>query len=176
MAYLFSELAPDARTPADLAEAIDRMLNYLYAPPIRGVKRELASLPKVYALALTVAKRFKAADPKLPPLPARESNAHVGLRQLRTWCAAAAKAPAPPPGPLDANPPAAGFLGVADLARAYKVPEKNMNTLHKRLQQFRKQPGDDVRYVLPVVPGSRQAHYLHAVEHVLPLIKDLIRL
>ena len=94
MAFLFPKLAPDARTPQELAEAIDRLLNFLYAPPIRGVKRELASLPKMYALALTIAERLKAANPKLPPLPAREGNAHVDLRQLRTWGATTSLAPA----------------------------------------------------------------------------------
>ena len=71
--------------------------------------------------------------------------------------------------------PTAGFLGARDLAERFKVPENKRNTLNKRLQHFREQHGDDDRYVLPVEPGSRQAHYLHAVEHVLPLIKDLIR-
>jgi hypothetical protein len=159
------------------------MLNYAYEPPpfgrpirAREVNRKLKELATVYPLALGIAERLKAADPRLPPLPPRESNAHVGLRQLRTWCATAAKAPAPPPDGNRAAENPHGFLGAADLAKVFHVPPEKMPTLHKRLERFRKRHADDSEYVAAVEEaGPREAHYLHAVKYVLPEIQDLTR-
>lgn len=77
----------------------------------------------------------------------------------------------PPP---EATPPTAGFLGVTDLAKVFHVPPEKMPALHKRLERFRNKHGNDPKYVTAVQgPGPREPHYLHAVEHVLPEIKDL---
>jgi hypothetical protein len=69
-----------------------------------------------------------------------------------------------------------GFLGVTDLAKMFHVPKEKMPTLHTRLARFRKKNSDDSIYVIAVEgAGSREARYLHAVQYVLPEIKDLTR-
>jgi hypothetical protein len=84
---------------------------------------------------------------------------------------------APPPLTPDANPATAqpsGFLGAMDLAKKFNVPKKKMDLLHKRLERFRRKHENDSGYVIAVdTPGPRESRYLHAVEHVFPVIEDL---
>jgi hypothetical protein len=85
---------------------------------------------------------------------------------------------APAPVTADANPATtkpSGFLGAMDLAKKFNVPPEKMLLLHKRLERFRRKHQGDSRYVVAVEsPRPREPRYLHAVEHALPVIEDLV--